>query len=351
MAVRTRTRRATTAVSAMSLAVGLGWYSPLPAAAAPRCAGQPATIVGTDDRDHLVGTSGRDVVFAGAGWDRVQGMGGNDVVCGGRGADRLSGEAGDDELYGGRDGLLYGEDWYGDTLDGGVGNDLLNGGMLSRERASDDTATYAGAPRGVTVDVGAGRASGMGGDHLVSIDVVIGTDFADRINGGQGFQVLLGHGGDDVMRGLDGNDYLFGGYGNDTLHGGAGDDGVSGDYADDVLYGGDGDDYIEADFSSPRVPSGDDELYGGDGNDNLYADQYYAADGGDDRLEGGNGRDYLQADQGNPDNNPGGRDVLLGGAADDQLYGGLNTDRGFGGPNGAKGDLCRGLERASGCER
>lgn len=67
----------------------------------PRCAGIPATIVGTAGPDRLKGTRRRDVIAAGAGNDRVKGRRGKDLICGGDGDDRLSGGASRDRLIGG----------------------------------------------------------------------------------------------------------------------------------------------------------------------------------------------------------------------------------------------------------
>jgi uncharacterized delta-60 repeat protein len=85
----------------------------------PRCAGKPATIVGTVRRDRLRGTRRADVIVALGGRDRISALGGADLVCGGRGDDRLSGGAGPDRLRGqqGRD-----------RLSGGPGKDRLAGG-------------------------------------------------------------------------------------------------------------------------------------------------------------------------------------------------------------------------------
>jgi uncharacterized delta-60 repeat protein len=90
-----------------------------------RCAGRPATIVGTAGSDRLRGTPGADVIVALDGNDRVIGRGGNDVVCGGAGDDRLSGGAGRDVLRGeqGRDRLLGGPGR--DRLVGGPGRDRV----------------------------------------------------------------------------------------------------------------------------------------------------------------------------------------------------------------------------------
>jgi len=75
------------------------------------CQGQRATIVGGSKADWILGTDGRDVIWAGRGADTVAALGGRDLVCGGRGVDALEGSAGRDRLYGdrGRD-LCTGED-------------------------------------------------------------------------------------------------------------------------------------------------------------------------------------------------------------------------------------------------
>lgn len=89
------------------------------AAAVVRCAGVPATIVGTARRDVIRGTPGRDVVAAMGGDDLVQGLGGDDMICLGPGSDRAVGGPGDDAVLGGRG---------GDRVEGGAGRDLLDGG-------------------------------------------------------------------------------------------------------------------------------------------------------------------------------------------------------------------------------
>jgi uncharacterized delta-60 repeat protein len=85
----------------------------------PRCAGKPATIVGTPGADTLRGTAKADVIVALGGDDRVRAAGRGDLVCGGAGRDRLSGGAGADRLLGGPG---------RDVLSGGAGRDRLDGG-------------------------------------------------------------------------------------------------------------------------------------------------------------------------------------------------------------------------------
>ncbi|MEX2032579.1 MAG: hypothetical protein WEA81_06895 [Dehalococcoidia bacterium] len=102
-------------------------------AAAPKpepvlCAGQVATVVGSEQADRLRGTRGRDVIAALGGNDVVSALGGNDLICGGAGKDALRGGPGKDVLRGeaGND-VLRGEDG-NDRLVGGPGRDRLFGG-------------------------------------------------------------------------------------------------------------------------------------------------------------------------------------------------------------------------------
>ena len=103
----------------------------------PPCAGQGATVIGTDASETLTGTDGPDVFDAGGGNDLIRGLEGNDLVCGGRGSDRVVGGPGNDTLLGqagadrlkggpGRDRLRGGAGR--DRLIGGAGRDLLRGG-------------------------------------------------------------------------------------------------------------------------------------------------------------------------------------------------------------------------------
>jgi uncharacterized delta-60 repeat protein len=103
----------------------------------PRCAGRPATIVGTQRRDVLRGTRRADVVVALGGDDLVRAGGGDDLVCGGAGRDRLHGQSGADRLLGqgGRDRLLGGPG--ADALRGGAARDACLGGGGSDRAACE----------------------------------------------------------------------------------------------------------------------------------------------------------------------------------------------------------------------
>jgi Ca2+-binding RTX toxin-like protein len=92
------------------------------------CAGQQATIVGTERSETINGTANRDVIQASGGNDVVRGNGGGDVICGGGGNDQLYGLAGRDQLLG---------QGGNDRLDGGEGYDRCSGGPdTTRDYAS-----------------------------------------------------------------------------------------------------------------------------------------------------------------------------------------------------------------------
>ncbi|MDW9402829.1 retention module-containing protein [Pseudomonas soli] len=151
----------------------------------------------------LTGTGGDDVLLAGAGDTTLNGGAGNDVLVAGAGNNSLHGGDGDDLLI------------------GGPGNDLLDGG------AGNDTASYAKATAGVTVDlghVGQQNTVGAGLDTLSGIENLIGSDYNDTLTGNDGDNLLNGGAGNDVLKGGAGNDILIGGPGNDTLTGGSGND-------------------------------------------------------------------------------------------------------------------------------
>jgi uncharacterized repeat protein (TIGR01451 family) len=103
----------------------------------PMCAGNLATIAGTDGPDVLTGTEGRDVISTLGGKDEVNSLGGKDAICGKGGNDKLKGENGSDLVKGGggkdkpkgsggNDEVRGGAK--SDHLRGGGGNDMLDGG-------------------------------------------------------------------------------------------------------------------------------------------------------------------------------------------------------------------------------
>ncbi|HYO60951.1 MAG TPA: hypothetical protein VEU29_03530, partial [Actinomycetota bacterium] len=128
---------------------------------------------------------------------------------------------------------------------------------------------------------------------------------------------ILGTPGDDVLKGTDGEDIIVGLGGDDRIVAGANDeteyhyDRICGGAGDDVLVGHQGDPdnrFLETEAIVIGGP-GDDrllggrELNGGSGNDEL------RGRGGRDQLLGGPGDDVI--DGGKPDDDPGYADVVI----------------------------------------
>lgn len=278
--------------------------------------GDDVAFTGLGD-DLLFGADGHDALFAGAGQDIVFGATGNDLLSAGTGNDVLSGDDGDDQLHGeSGNDALFGG--HGDDhITGGDGHDRLDGGL--------------GAD---VLDAGDG------------VDELYGGEDADILIGGAGDDALYGWTGDDTLRGGDGADRLVGEDGNDRIHAdagadlvfaGAGDDFVSGGAEADELYGQDGFDIMYGDEGDDALYgwTGDDILLGGDGNDRLAGEDgtdtligaagsdLLFAGGGDDLLDGGADNDELYGAEG--------ADTMNGGAGDDRLYGWTGDDLLYGG--------------------
>ncbi|WP_322846295.1 retention module-containing protein [Pseudomonas sp. B33.4] len=155
------------------------------------------------DGHTLTGTSGDDVLVAGSGDNIINAGDGNDVLTAGSGNNELHGGAGNDLLY------------------SGPGNDLLDGG------AGIDTASYAHATAGVTVNLGllgAQNTIGAGTDTLTGIENLVGSNFNDTLTGDNNNNVINGGLGNDILNGGGGDDLLIGGMGNNTMTGGSGAD-------------------------------------------------------------------------------------------------------------------------------
>ena len=93
------------------------------------------------------------------------------------------------------------------------GTDIKQHGNLFLGTNGPDWLDCSGSGVGV-------RIIGLGGD-----DVLIGSDFADSIDGGRGDDDITGNDGDDFLRGGPGNDNPINGDGGaDTIDGGPGRD-------------------------------------------------------------------------------------------------------------------------------
>lgn len=205
------------------------------------------SLSGDNGNDDLVGGSGTDTLSGGSGNDDLAGGSGNDILDGGSGNDVLQAGSGDDVLRGGSGNDSLTGNSGDDTLDGGSGNDTLNGG------SGTDTVTYADWSQHVRVFLKEGTATGDGTDTLISIENIIGSDYADKIVGnhraneisaGDGNDYASGHAGDDIVYGNAGNDYLLGAGGADMLYGNAGNDLLRGGTGADHLTGGAGSDEL-----------------------------------------------------------------------------------------------------------
>lgn len=274
----TRTDRFAIKVVAVTL---LAW-AVLPAAtaaAAKKCAGKRATIVGTNDRDVLRGKAGNDVIVGLAKGDRIFGKGGDDSLCGGGGSDRLAGGDGNDVLLGagGFDVLIGGSGddrlkggGRDDYADGGEGNDQVLGGpgddYLLGGPGDDhvdggagpfDLVSFERSPVGVTVDmdVTTPQVTGEGTDTVLGSEGIFGSAHDDTLLG-QNAPSPAGNG-------------LFGLSGDDVLDARDGDDFVAGDDGDDDLDGGPGDDFLDGGPSTTGPPQGDK----GDGGTHVIGDQ------------------------------------------------------------------------------
>jgi Ca2+-binding RTX toxin-like protein len=303
------------------------------------------TTTGTAADETLAGDGLRDVIDGSGGNDVLDGFGAADHLFGGEGTDTLRGGAGADVLDGGlgidtasyytsADGVAVdlaagtanGGDAAGDTLDNienlsgsNLGNDTLAGDaganklqgwggddVLRGAAGADvldggagiDTASYYTSAAGVTVDLGAGTASGgdAAGDTLTGIENLSGSNLGnDTLSGNAGANKLQGWGGDDVLRGGAGADVLEGGAGIDTASYYSGAAGVKVDLGAGTAIGGD---------AAGDVLSGIENLSGS----NL----------GFDTLTGNAGANVLQG--------WGGNDTLVGGAGKDTLTGGAGED-------------------------
>lgn len=187
---------------------------------------QANRLDGGEGDDRLTGGAGGDVLDGGLGFDIadystslagvtvdfVNGAGGGDAsgdtfvsiekivgssysdfVRAGATALILDGGAGDDVLVG-----AAGDDW----LIGGSGGDLLDGGN------GKDTVDYSASGEAVEIDLGLGRGvSGQAaGDVLLSIEAVIGSQFADTLRGDALDNIFIGGLGADVLEGFGGQD-------------------------------------------------------------------------------------------------------------------------------------------------
>ncbi|OWU83854.1 hypothetical protein ATO6_15640 [Oceanicola sp. 22II-s10i] len=165
---------------------------------------------------------------------------------------------------------------------------------------------------GLSAFIFIGNDSG-GDDDTEVAEKVEGTEDNDILVGTSGIDLLTGLGGDDVLLGLEGDDQLDGNAGGDAILGGKGDDLLQGVTGDDVLVGGRGEDTLDG-------GAGDDLLVGSDGiRDIDLANDIIAAQQTQDVSDLLDSDKYVVATR-----DFGEADLLLGGAGEDALILGAN---------------------------
>jgi Ca2+-binding RTX toxin-like protein len=99
-------------------------------------------IIGTDDKDIMIGSVFDDTIFAKEDDDEIQSGPGQDQVFAGQGSDTIQSGIGNDQAFGqqGDDNLMGGIDE--DFLDGGSGNDHLFGGFGDDQLKGGSGADY-----------------------------------------------------------------------------------------------------------------------------------------------------------------------------------------------------------------
>jgi Ca2+-binding RTX toxin-like protein len=99
-------------------------------------------IVGTDDKDFIVGSVSDDTIFAKKANDEIQSSDGMDQVFAAQGSDTIQSGAGNDQVFGeeGDDNIVGG--FQDDFVDGGSGNDHLFAGFGDDQLKGGSGADY-----------------------------------------------------------------------------------------------------------------------------------------------------------------------------------------------------------------
>lgn len=253
----------------------------------------PITVVGGPGNDSLSANNDVDnrvTLDGGEGDDVLNGMQFDDILLGGPGKDALNGNGGDDELRGGDGNDSLEPDTYPDV----IGDDIVDGGP--GYDAVQDWASMTEDPAfavSVTLD---GRANdgrpGGEADNVIDIERFDAIAPGLYVLGPTADSIDLPNYGTSRIEGKDGVDTITGNDGTETIDGGAGDDRLEGGYGHDVITGGPGRDTIFGDETSSRCSYLDDHCSVVPfGNDTIYA-----RDGQPDMIDCGVGVDRVVAD-------------------------------------------------------
>jgi Ca2+-binding RTX toxin-like protein len=243
------------------------------------------------------------------------------------------------------------------VVDGGAGNDVINGGSIIIGGPGANVLTGTDGPNTIVGGVGSDTIYGLGGDdklfgdaevlnvngsddcdYLAQLiilptatgapDLIDGGAGNDFINGNVGADTMIGGDGDDEIGALNFNGIFFPEPGNDLIDGGEGDNCVFSGDGDDVVTAGDGSNLIVlgAGNDSAATGDGDNTVFGGAGADTVTTgagNDVVALGAGDDKATLGSGNDIAWGEDGN--------DFIIGQYGDDSLYGGAGNDVLWGG--------------------
>jgi Ca2+-binding RTX toxin-like protein len=270
------------------------------------------------------GTAGDDILNGGSAADQIFGFAGNDILNGNGGNDQLDGGTGADTMSGGTGNDIYFVDDIGDIVNESAGQ--------GTDQVRTTLAAYAlGAEVEKLRFMGVGSFTGTG--NALNNEILGGAS-ADTLTGGDGYDYLVGLGGDDSLYGGADGDTLDGGTGADYLEGNGGDDVYLVDNVGDsvVEAASEGIDTVYSSLASYTLGANvedlyfngasgaftgtgntlDNEIVGGSGNDIL------SGLDGNDELVGGTGGDTLDGGNGN--------DLLTGSSGTDTMTGGAGAD-------------------------
>lgn len=186
------------------------------------------------------------------------------------------------------------------------GKDTYKGGA-----GYDQVAFHVFDPAGVTVNLAKGTAiDGFGKtDKLISIEMIRGSMYDDKLIGKKGFNVFRGLDGDDLINGGKGRDEVR--YDRDDRYGG--EAGVTVNLKSGKAVDGFGDTDTLKNITDARGSESADRLTGDKGGNAL------EGIGGNDRIFGLGGKDKIDGGFGN--------DLIDGGAGNDTLTGGRGSDK------------------------
>ncbi len=310
-------------------------------------------FTGGRQQDTIAGFDGEDILRGGGGNDSIEGGSGNDFIEGNDGDDYLEAGEGFDTMYGGNGNDELAVSDLGDTVFGGVADDVLGGAgqdTLTVDFSHRNYAVFTRPGQVRSLESGGGRGWEVNYSEIEHLLIISGNQ-NDFLNGNTGSDTIYSGGGDDVLNGGGGADVIDAGEGDDEIevdvllgsgtrvNGGDGLDAVRmnlGSSPKPVLVTGNADIQIRVgDFIkltnfyvvTDQLASVDltqvekvtvlgtkfnDVYLGGDATDVFLSDK------GNDRLEGGAGNDTLWGGDG--------KDTLVGGDGADDLRGGKGND-------------------------